>query len=364
MGELVRRGRIWWIRYYRDGRRYAESSRSTKESDAKRLLRLREGDIERGVPVTPRVGRLRFEEAAADLLTDYQVNGRKATEHVKRRIDLALSPHFRGRRMASITTSDVRKYIAERQKAGAANATINRELAALKRMFTLAIQAGKLLYRPHIPMLEERNARQGFFEREAFESVRAHLPAPLRPLATFAYVTGWRTKSEILPLQWAQVDRAAGIVRLEPNTTKNREGREFVYSAIDELREVIEAQWQAREALKRQGKICPWVFHRDGEPIKHFRRAWLTACKRAGCPGRIPHDFRRTAVRNLVRAGVSEQVAMRMTGHKTRSVFDRYDIVSGDDLRNASARLNAALTGTIPGTIGPFAQTTALSQSR
>jgi integrase len=126
-----------------------------------------------------------------------------------------------------------------------------------------------------------------------------------------------------------------------------------MYSAIDELRLTIEAQWQQHVALKRQGTICPYVFHREGEPIKTYRRSWLTACTRAGCPGRIPHDFRRTAVPNLVRAGVSEQVAMRMTGHKTRSVFDRYDIVSGDDLRQASAKLNASLsmTGTISGTI-------------
>src|SRR5918993_892092 len=95
-----------------------------------------------------------------------------------------------------------------------ANATINRELAALKRMFVLAIQGGKLLARPHIAMLLEDNVRRGFFERAQFEAVREHLPAPLRGVATFAYVTGWRVQSEILPLQWHQVDREGGTVRL------------------------------------------------------------------------------------------------------------------------------------------------------
>src|SRR6185312_2356136 len=117
-------------------------------------------------------------------------------------------------------------------------ATINRELAALKRMFTLAIRSAKLMHRPHIPMLREDNTRRGFFERAQFEAVRAHLPLPLQAVATFAYYTGWRTKSEILPLKWSQVDRVAGIVRLEPGTTKNREGRTFKYSEIAELRSV------------------------------------------------------------------------------------------------------------------------------
>jgi integrase len=339
MGELSQRGRVWWVRYYRDGQRFEESSRSFKKEDAKRLLKLREGDVAKGVPVSPAIGRLRFEAAADDLTNDYKTNKRRSLEHVERRIGLGLQPWFGGRRMSAITTADIRAYIADRQEKGASNATINRELAALKRMFTLAIQAGKLMVRPHIPMLQEDNVRSGFFERPQFDAMLKHLPAPLRPVATFAYLTGWRTKSEILPLQWAQVDRKAGIVRLEPGTTKNREGRTFYYAELAELKAVIEAQWTQHEALKKEKKICPWVFQRKGKAIKSYRRAWVTACKKAGCPGRIPHDFRRTAVRNLVRAGVPERVAMMMTGHKTRSVFERYNIVSDADLSAASLSL-------------------------
>jgi integrase len=87
-------------------------------------------------------------------------------------------------------------------------------------------------------------------------------------------------------------------------------------------------------------ELTPWIFHRKGKPIGDFRKAWATACKKAGVPGRILHDFRRTAVRNLVRAGVPERVAMQMTGHKTRSVFDRYNIVSEEDLMEAAKRLD------------------------
>lgn len=240
--------------------------------------------------------------------------------------------------MAAITTADILAYIAGRQapamhedgteRPGASNAEINRELAILKRAFRLAMQAGKLLHRPHIPMLAERNVRQGFFERDQFEDVRAKLSEVLRPVVSVMYLTGWRGPSEVLPLKWPQVDRRAKTIRLEPGHSKNAEGRTFPYGFLPELNQVIDQQWREHEHLKAAGVICPFVFHRRGKPIRSFRRAWLTVVEAAACLGKIPHDFRRTAVRNLVRAGVPERTAMLLTGHKTRSVFDRYDIVN------------------------------------
>ena len=195
--------------------------------------------------------------------------------------------------------------------------------------------------------MREDNVRTGFFERDQFDSTCSHLPAPLRAVITFAYLTGWRTGSEVLPLEWRQVDREAGVVRLEPGKTKNSEGRSFPYRLLPELVEVLEAQWLAHEALVSAGRICPLVFHRNGKRIASFRKAFASATKAAGCPGRIPHDLRRTAVRNLVRAGVPEKVAMTLTGHKTRSVFDRYDIVNEANLAEAVRKL-----GTVAGTTG------------
>jgi integrase len=378
MGELKRRGQIWWIRYYRNGKRHEESSGSTKEGDAKSLLRLREGDIERGVAVTPKVGRIRFDEAVKDVLNDYRTNRKRSLDDVERRIEKHLTPFFGNRRMASITTADIRDYIAARQKATTvtrkaytftardgtirhvperrqtitrvSNAEINRELTTLKRMFNLALQAAKLLQKPHIPFLKEDNVRVGFFERDQFIAVVQRLPKDVRPAATFAYLTGWRIDSEVLSLEWRQVDFSAGEIRLDPGRTKNGEGRTFPMTR--ELRQLLEAQRAITEALqRRQNVVCRHVFHRDGRPIRSFRVAFRTACVRAGCPGRVLHDFRRTAVRNLVRAGIPERVAMQMTGHKTRSVFERYNIVSAGDLRDAGRRLDIA-AGTISGTIG------------
>lgn len=231
---------------------------------------------------------------------------------------------------STFTARDGPRHVPEQRRTitGVSNAEINRELTALKRMFNLAIQAGKLTQKPHIPFLKEHNVRVGFFERDQLLAVLSHLPEAIRPATTFAYVTGWRIDSEVLPLEWRQVDFGAGEVRLDPGKTKNGEGRTFPMTR--ELREVLEQQRAITENLQRQLKkiVCPRVFHRSGRPIKSFRVACPTACAAAGCPGRVLHDFRRTAIRNLVRAGIHERVAMQMTGHKTRSVFERYNIVS------------------------------------
>ena len=178
-------------------------------------------------------------------------------------------------------------------------------------------------------------------QREQFERVHSHLSSPLQAVVHFAYLTGWRIRSEVLTLQWRQVDLKAGRVVLDPGTTKNDDGRIFPFT--DELRELLEKQRETTQSVQRERRVlCPWVFHRDGQRIKSFYGAWRTACKKSGVPGRIPHDFRRTAVRNLVRAGVPERVAMQMTGHKTRSVFDRYNIVSEGDLTQAALLLDRA----------------------
>ena len=144
-------------------------------------------------------------------------------------------------------------------------------------------------------------------------------------------------------------------VRFKPRTTKNCEGRLFVYWELAEVGDAVEALWARHETLAAQGIISPHVFCRGGgQVIKSFYTRWDQACTAAGCPGRIPHDMLRTAVRNLNRAGVPETVAMKITGHKTRSVFDRYDITSEEDLTEAARKLQAlteTLTGTISGTI-------------
>jgi integrase len=175
---------------------------------------------------------------------------------------------------------------------------------------------------------------------------------PLRPVVEFAYITGWRVHSEILPLHWRQVDFDAGEIRLDPETTKNRSGRTFPIT--DDLRTLLSARLTESQQARAAGTIVPWVFFRmiasgrggplHPKPITAFTKAWNNACTAAGCPGRIRHDLRRTAIRNMVRRGVPERVAMQLSGHKTRSVFDRYNIVSAGDLQTARAQLHGLTT--------------------
>jgi hypothetical protein len=208
------------MKYYRNGRAYEESTRKTDHDEAARELKLREGAIAKGAKVTPAIGRLTFDAAAADVLNDYRVNRRRSYAKDETRIRLGLAPAFSGRRLATITTPDVRAYAAARLEAGAAPATINRELAALKRMFVLAVQAEKLIARPHIPMLAERNVRKGFFERADLEAVCAHLSADVAPVVRFCLSHRLAHRVGSLTARVAQVDWVGQGVRLDPDTTR------------------------------------------------------------------------------------------------------------------------------------------------
>ena len=336
----IRQCHTWTIRYNRNGKQFEESTGAKLKTKAQALLKRREGDIERGLPVQPTLYRVTFDDAIKAVIDDQVDNGRRCLDDVETRINLHLKPFFTGMRLASITTDLVLRYRVTRKEEGAAPATINREVGVLKRAFRLAHRAGNVTTIPYLPMVAEQNTRQGFFEPDEFKDVVSRLPSCYQPVARFAQITGWRWVSEILPLTWSQVDFDAEEVRLEPGTTKNGEGRTFPFTK--ELKSLLEGQRLRREALKEEGRICPFVFEEDGHEIAEgsYVKAWRKARKAAGLPGRLMHDLRRTAVRELVRAGVPEQVAMRMTGHKTRSVFERYNIVSGGDLKEAAKKLD------------------------
>jgi integrase len=197
-------------------------------------------------------------------------------------------------------------------------------------MFNLALQSGLLQQKPYIPMPREANPRTGFFEQDQFQAVLAGLPDYLKPVAEFGYYTGWR-RSEITSLRWDQVNLKERSIRLWTGTTKNDEGRFLPLD--DEVWRIVEEQ--------RKSPVvgCPYVFNRKGRRILTFYKAWNEACGLAKYPGMLFHDFRRTAARNLMRAGLSESQAMMITGHKTREVFRRYNIVTEGDLREAVSSL-------------------------
>lgn len=355
MGTLYQRGRIWWLKYWHKGKPVRESSKSRKKAVAKHLLEQREGEIAQGKLPGIYFDKVTLAELAEDFLNDYRINGRKSIERAEYSAK-RLNEHFGDVRASAIDVAEVRRYAEKRLADGAARATVNRELAALRRMFTLGSAAGKVDRSPHVPRLRENNVRTGFFEHDEFLKLRDELPQYLKGLVTFAYRSGWRL-GEIVNLKWSQVDRQAGIVTLNAGETKNNEGRTLYLDS--ELKAVIEAQWRLRTHL---GKIVPYVFTNKAgtDRIRDFRWYWEKACSQANLGARLFHDFRRTAIRNMVRAGVSERVAMSVSGHRTRSIFDRYDIVSDGDLKMAAQRQEAYLnekcaqTGTFSGTVTNF----------
>jgi integrase len=354
MGSIYRRGGTWWVKYYVRGRCVRKSTGCTERGDALRFLRQQQAEIAQGRQPAPDPARVTFEDLCELLMNDYRVNARKSLVRAQASIK-RLQTYFRGQKALDITPDRMQAYIAARLRSAAKPATIQKERAALVRMFTLAVASGRLALRPTFPTIEVRNVRSGFFEEPELRRVVANLPGHVVPVVLFAYFTGWR-KSEVLGLRWHQIDFAAGTVRLEPGTTKNDEGRMFPFGEFPELHELLVRQRAATEALQRaSGRIVPHVFHRRGGPIRGFRRAWVAACRRAGVV-RLFHDLRRTAVRNLERHGVPRSWAMRLTGHKTEAVYRRYAIVSERDLREAVQRLAAGRMGTILGTTGHTAE--------
>jgi len=354
MGSMYKRGNTYWIKYYRNGKPYRESTRSTKKMVAKKLLDRREGDIAQGKMPGIQFEKVLFDQLADDFLRDYRINRKKSLDRAERSVN-HLKRFFEKDKVTTITTPRINHYIESRQIEGAANATINRELSALKRMLNIgAQQTPPLVDRvPKIHMLEENNVRTGFFEHDEFLKFRDALPDYLKVFTTFGYKFGWRVE-EIANLTWKQVDRHEWGIVLDVGTTKNKDGR-MIY--LDkEMVYKFQKLWDQR---KKSKILLPYIFpNRKGDgKISDFRFSWNKAFKESGVARRIFHDLRRTAVRNMVRAGVTEKVAMTISGHKTRSVFERYNIVDGKDLKLAVQQqenyLNS-ITGTNSGTIVDF----------
>jgi integrase len=275
---------------------------------------------------------LTFDILAQAYLEDYTLQRYRTMNTARGRVE-HLRGFFGGWAAEAITADRVRTYQLHRRTEAAEAATINRETSALSRMFQLAVRRGLLERMPLFSKrLEENPPREGFFEHVEYLKVRAHLPASYQDVLDFAYYSGWR-KQEILGLTWAEVDLHGRVIRLPPGRSKTKTGRVLPISLP--LHAVLTRRLRQRRPSDAR------VFHRDGVPVRTWRTALRDACRQAHVPPRLLHDCRRTAARNLIRAGVPERIAMLLTGHKTRAVFDRYNIVNEQELLSAGERLAA-----------------------
>ena len=336
-GSVYQRGQVWWIKFYDQGRAFYESSGSKDQQDAERLLKRRQGEV-----VTGRFGglapeRIRMVDLFEDVLADHKRYRRATTKDVATRIRMHLKPAIGDVRAAQLGTRHVERYIDQRREEGAAEATINRELAIIRRAFSLGFKSDppRVLRQIHVPHLKEQNARQGFLEFADYIRLRNELPKEYRPVLVVGYHTGIRI-GELRKIQWDQVDFAAGEIRLQETQTKNDRPR--TVPIYGEMREWL--LW-AKEERDQSWPDCPWVFQRHRRQIGDFRKAWKSACERAGLSCLLFHDLRRSAVRNMERAGIPRNVAKAISGHRTDSVYQRYDIVSRRDLASAGDRMES-----------------------
>jgi len=298
------------------------------KSEALELLRQRIGDRKSG-KVVGRPDRVTLADLRVGLERHYRREGNRSLRRAQQAL-AHLERFFSANvRAMSITKAHIGEYFERRLADGAARGTVCYEVRVLGAAFGVAVENELLAVRPVFKLPALRNARSGFFEEGDFAALLLELPCHVQPLVRFLRMTGWR-KSEALGLTWDQVDWEGHVMRLHATQTKGGDARAFPFGLACELKQLLEERWGVRDGL--------FVFHRNGQRIGSFRCVWKRACKKAGLEGRLVHDLRRTAARDFRRAGLSEGEIMKLCGWKTRSMFDRYNIIDEADLAAAVAK--------------------------
>jgi integrase len=343
----------WWMYYSLRGKQYRESTRvllvtgegaEVSRREAEKVLRRRLREVGADIIgardfITPKNERVTVSQILDELVDDLKIREKysKPTQsHLK-----AIRAQFGDHAAVSLNDAEIRKYIQKTRERGVANATINRRTQLLGQAYGLA---GKRVgVGPKIIKLSEAdNVRHGFLDLEDFERFVIFLPNDIQDFARWAYSTGWR-KGTISRLEWSMVDFKAGLVTAPGRITKNGEPVRVPLQGMFE--EIMRRRWEKRSYKRKNGAtaISKLVFYRepDGSPVGDIDKAWITACRKAGLERFLFHDLRRSAVRNLRRANIDETDAMKITGHKTVSVFHRYDIRDNRDLEAALTKLEA-----------------------
>lgn len=338
LGSVHINGGRWWIAYHDEhGDRVRipggfDGKGALTKTEAEEKLKSILADRHTGVSVNAKAQRRTVDGYLDDYLADLATRGKKSLAQV--RCHLApVRAAFGSLRASDISLDALNAYREKMTSKGFEPSTVNRGFQSLRAALRLAWKTGTLARAPYIPMAPERNARKGFFEADQHERIKAHLPEPHRDVAEFGFLTGWRL-GEILGLRWEDVDDQA--VRLPDS--KNGEPRTFPLRGA--VRGLIRRRVVAREYETPDGpEESEWIFHIGGFRLWDFSRAWRKAREAAGLPGRLFHDYRRTTVRDLTRAGVQRDTAMAWTGHKTDAVFRRYNVTDTQDLEQAADRL-------------------------
>ncbi len=322
-----------------NGKRHRESTKTKSIRKARALRNTRIADAQRGVAVAPDARKVTLADMWQLVANEYVIKQNRSLDRAERGwVHITGSRHISRKAMA-IDEAALKKYLAARITEGATHATIRYELSILRLAFNLAVEQKMLPTRPTFPKVKVDNVRAGFLSDTELGVLLLELTEHLRNPTRWAYVTGWR-RTEVFGMRWEWVDWDEGVVTLPASMSKNKKARPLAFSANPTLTAILEAQRFARKG--------PWVFHRNGKPIKYHYGAWRTACRRAGFPGLTFHDLRRSAVRNFERNGVSRSAAMSITGHKTENVYRRYSIVDESVQREALEKMGKASAVAMP----------------
>ena len=339
-GRVYKRGETYWIEFWHKGTRHRTSAKTSNKREARQRLRIRQAELALGTFRGLTAERARVEHILSLIVDDYQESNRPSLPQLLSRVEKHLKPRLGKIRCAEFGKDDVRRYKAHRRAKGGRTATVNRELEVLRRAFRLGSENKPPLvaYLPIIKLDSEDNIRTGFVEDSRYTALRDALNRHLRLMAVIGYHTGLRA-GIIRGIEWEWVDLKAANIRL-PKGVHNKRNPALVpiYGDMGAELEMAKAEhdefWPA----------CPFVVHIRGRQVNPditHQSGWRSACKAADVEGLLFHDLRRSAIRNMRRAGIPENEAMAISGHRTRSVFQRYDIISEKDIERAAAKLEA-----------------------
>lgn len=324
-----------WIAYSFRGKSFQESSKSTDRKVAEKLLRKRLGEVSKPSFIDPaKEERQPLDDMLGVIKAEYVRKGNRSFDGVQGVFrHLQAEEAFKFHRLIDITAKGVAEYGARRLEAGAAKASVNYELACLRHGFRLMVKKGMLSAAPLIELYAVDNTREGFIELADFNALLEKVEgSDARDIIEFLYHAGWRS-IEAKAFQWSWID--GNMIRVPKEIAKNKKDRSF--PIVGRLMDVLER----RQKLRRLD--CPFVFHRAGKRIRSFRKAFKAAAKEVGHEGLLPHDMRRSAIRNFRKAGLSEGDGMELSGHRTRSVYERYNIRDDRDLTESMTRVQEHL---------------------
>ena len=309
-----------------NGQRFRKSTGTSIKAEAEAQLRKWMGASERGEKAKPQTQGLTYAELRADLLKHYAEKQHKSLKTKKDGTPYlfpltALDNFFNGRRVNDIDRDTASSFVADRRAANKSNSTINNSLRLLIRMFSLARDNSKLTIVPKFELLKEKS-RQGFLPPKMFQKLFDKMPSDFQPMLLLLYSAGVRV-GEAEKIEWPAVNLDAATITLLEGETKNDESR--VLPLSDSLVTLL------ARVKQREGRVFP--------SKRALQAAFATACKAAGIEGLLVHDLRRSAVRNLMDAGVQQAVAMKISGHRDASVFQRYNIVDANQTADAMQRV-------------------------